>query len=306
MPSDGPATDFETHRPTLKGLAYRMLGTVSEADDVVQDAYLRWHNADRPSIDNPRAWLSTVVSRLCLDRWKEARHRRETYVGPWLPEPLVADAAGPDADETLARDVHFALMLALERLSPLERAAFLLHDVFELDFTQVAAALQRSETACRQLARRARRNVQSARPRFETNPAQGEKLSAAFFRASRAGDTDALSRLLADDVRLHADGGGVRAAALRVIHGADRVSRMFAGLARKRNQPPRWRRAVTVNGLPGWLTVEADGFLQATAVACHDGRITEIYVVRNPAKLDHLAHHVPDSICDTPNGRDDS
>ncbi|WP_203141508.1 sigma-70 family RNA polymerase sigma factor [Marinobacter mangrovi] len=294
--SQGSATDFEAHRPALKGLAYRMLGTVSDAEDVVQEAYLRWHGMDIGGIDNPGAYLSTVVSRLCLDRWKEARHQRETYVGPWLPEPVVLETNDPASIHDLAHDVSFALMLALERLSPLERAAFLLHDVFDMDFRDVAKTLDRSESACRQLAKRARHHVQSARPRFEADPDQGERLAEAFFSASRSGDTQTLLTVLSEHVVLHADGGGIRSAALRLIHGADRISRFFAGVARKKGQPPRWSRRVIINGLPGFLTLEADGMLQVTSVALHDGRITDIYVIRNPNKLDHLAHLVPESL----------
>ncbi|TBW55165.1 RNA polymerase sigma-70 factor [Marinobacter halodurans] len=304
--SQGSATDFETHRPALKGLAYRMLGTVSDAEDVVQEAYLRWHGMDTRGVDSPGTYLSTIVSRLCLDRWKEARHQRETYVGPWLPEPVVHESDGPDAVNDLAHDVSFALMLALERLSPLERAAFLLHDVFEMDFREVAIALDRSESACRQLAKRARHHVQAARPRFEADPDQGERLAEAFFTASRSGDTGTLRAVLAEHVVLHTDGGGIRSAALRLIYGSDRISRFFAGLARKKVYPPRWSRRVTLNGLPGILTLEADGILQATSVALHDGRITNIYVIRNPNKLDHLTHLAPDSMrnaLQTDNGR---
>lgn len=289
--------DFETHRGTLKGLAYRMLGAVSEAEDVVQDAYLRWHNTDRARVENPRAYLSTVVSRLCLDRWKDARRRREAYVGPWLPEPVIEDLATRPHEEDLAHDVSVALMLALERLSPLERAAFLLHDVFDMEFSEVARALDRSEAACRQLAKRARGNVQKARPRFDVAPEENERIAEAFFTASRAGDTAALSSLLAEGAVLHTDGGGVRPAALRLIRGADKVIRFFAGIVlKKRGKPPLWARQVTINGMPGWFTIEADGLPQTTTLAIVNGRITDIYVMRNPNKMDHLARMVPEPV----------
>lgn len=293
--SDTQDRTFETHRSTLKGLAYRMLGTVSEAEDVVQDAYLRWHSTDQARIENPRAYLSTVVSRLCLDHWKEARHRRETYIGPWLPEPLIEDVSARPPEEDLAHDVSVALMLALERLSPLERAAFLLHDVFDMDFSEVARSLERSEAACRQLAKRARGHIQNARPRFDVKPEDNDRLSEAFFKASRAGDTATLSSLLAEGVVLHTDGGGVRSAALRLIRGADKVGRFFAGIAlKKRGKPPKWARQVTINGMPGWLTVEADGLPQTTTLAIVNGRITDIYVMRNPNKMEHLLKMVPE------------
>lgn len=254
-------------------------------------------------MDNPRAYLSTVVSRLCLDLWKEARRHRETYVGPWLPEPLVEDLAVRPAEEHLAHDVSFALMLALERLSPLERAAFLLHDVFDMDFSTVATTLNRSEAACRQLAKRARGHIQNARPRFDVEPEENERITEAFFKASRAGDTATLSSLLANDAILHTDGGGVRSAALRLIRGADKVCRFFAGIAlKKRGKPPLWAQERTINGMPGYLTVEADGLPQTISLAIVNGRITDIYVMRNPNKMDHLAKVVPESLNDHASG----
>lgn len=236
------ATEFERHRAHLTALAYRMLGSVAEAEDAVQDAFLRWHRTDRTGVAEPRAFLARVVTRLCLDRLKAARHRRETYVGPWLSEPLVEDPAlAVPPPEDLARDVSVALMLALERLSPLERAAFLLHDGFDLGFDEIAAALGRSEAACRQLASRARANVQAARSRFAVDAAERTRLAAAFFAASRSGDAVALRDLLATEATLHTDGGGRRRAALNVIAGAGRIARFFAGLARKgRNPTPLW------------------------------------------------------------------
>jgi len=288
------APDFERHRRHLAGLAYRMLGSVAESEDVVQDAYLRWHAADRGAIDNPKAYLTTVIMRLALDRARSAQRRREIYVGPWLPERVVE--AAPPA-EAVAGDASFALMLALERLSPLERAAFLLHDVFDLDFDEVAAALGRSTAACRQFASRARGRVRSARPRFEVDADESRRVADAFFAASRSGDTAALRELLAEAVALHSDGGGRRRAMLRVLTGVDRVSRLFLYIARNgARATARWFRLVAINGLPGWLTVEADGALQATAVEIEDGRIAAIYIVRNPDKLAHLASWVPESL----------
>jgi RNA polymerase sigma-70 factor (ECF subfamily) len=231
---DDRSDQFETHRAHLVGLAYRMLGSVAEAEDAVQDAYLRWHGADRGNVNNPRAFLSKVVTRLCLDRMKSARQRREVYVGPWLPEPLVQDADFvSNPVEHVADDISFALMLALERLSPLERAAFILHDIFELEFDEIATALYRSEATCRQLVRRARAHVAAERPRFTVTPAEGANIAEAFFKASRSGDTAALRDLLADTVLLHTDGGGRKPAALNVIFGAHKVGRYFGGLFRK-------------------------------------------------------------------------
>jgi RNA polymerase sigma-70 factor (ECF subfamily) len=182
---DDRSDPFETHRAHLVGLAYRMLGSVAEAEDAVQDAYLRWHGADRGNVTNPRAFLSKVVTRLCLDRMKSARQRREIYVGPWLPEPLVQDTDFvSNPVEHVTDDISFALMLALERLSPLERAAFILHDIFELAFDEIATALHRREATCRQLVRRARSHVAAERPRFTVNPAEGANIAEAFFKAS--------------------------------------------------------------------------------------------------------------------------
>ncbi len=296
MPEASP--DFEQHRGYLTGLAYRMLGSVAEAEDVVQDGYLRWHDTDRASVDNARAWLSTVVTRLALDRLKSARRRRETYVGPWLPEPLVEDSSGSvDPANDLAEDISFALMLALERLSPLERAAFLLHDVFDMDFEEIAATLDRSAAACRQLASRARSHVRTARPRFHVGPEERAQITDAFLAAARNGDTSTLRRLLAESVTLHSDGGGRKRAALRVLTGVDRICRLYACIARNTGgAPPRWSRQLVINGLPGRLSVEHDGTLQTIAFELVHDRIAAIYVVRNPEKLAHLAHLVPGTV----------
>ena len=184
---------FESHRRALTGLAYRMLGARAEAEDVVQDAYLRWHAADRGSIEEPRRYVSTIVTRLCLDRMKSAHARREIYVGQWLPEPVVDEALDADSASELADDLSVALMLVLERLSPLERASFLLHDVFGLEFADVARALGRGEAACRQLAARARAHIGDGRPRFSASCEEGARLAAAFAAAAQSGDTEALA-----------------------------------------------------------------------------------------------------------------
>ncbi len=286
---------FEEHRSLLTGLAYRMLGSVADAEDVVQDTYLRWHRTDRDSVQNPRAFLSTVVTRLCLDRLKEARHRRETYVGTWLPEPLLAEsAAGETPAEEVAIDASVALMLALERLSPLERAAFLLHDVFDMGFSEVAATLDRDEAACRKLASRARIHVRDSRPRFEVDKAESTRVAEAFFTASRSGDSSQLRAMLAEDAVLSSDGGGKKVAVLRPIEGADRINRFFTVLAKKMGHAmPLWRHSMLINGMPGWVSVEPDGTLQTTALEIADGRVVAIYITRNPEKLRHVAHLVP-------------
>lgn len=291
-PGNGDAAaSFEPHRRRLAGLAYRMLGTVSDAEDVVQDAYLRWHAADRARVDNPRAFLSKTVVRLCLDQLKSARHRREAYVGPWLPEPLIEDASGSDASAglELADDLSVALMMALERLSPLERAAFLLHDVFDQDFTEVAEAIGRNAAACRQLAARARRHVRSARPRFPVSRDEEARIAEAFLAASRGGDVESLGRLLAADATLVSDGGGRKLAALNPIRGRAKLLRFYTGLARKaEHEMPVVLHRGRINGQPGFVTVEPDGTLQTTVLDIRDGAVVAIYVVRNPEKLAHL------------------
>lgn len=279
--SEDAAASFGPLRPKLMRVAYRMLGSVADAEDVLQEAFIRWMEADRRGVREPEAFLRRTVTRLCLDQLKSARRRRETYVGPWLPDPVLEEGG--------EEDVTLPLMLALERLSPLERAAFLLHDVFGLDFEEVATTIQREPAACRQLAARARTHVRAARPRFQVDKQHGLALAEAFFTASRSGDMKALGAMLAADVSVHADGGGKRPAALRPIVGFDAVMRAHERLAvHFRHNGSQLVRATFVNGLPGFVTLEADGELQATALDIEDGKIAAIYVVRNPDKLKHL------------------
>jgi RNA polymerase sigma-70 factor, ECF subfamily len=273
------ATSFEPLRPKLTRVAYRMLGSVQDAEDSVQDAFIRWMNTERSEIHEPEAFLRRMVTRLCLDQLKSARRQRETYIGPWLPDPVV--------EEEEVEDVTLPLMLALERLSPLERAVFLLHDVFGLEFEEVAATIRRDPAACRQLASRAREHVRNARPRFLIEKQRGLALAEAFFTASHSGDMKAISAMLATDVTVHADGGGKRPAATQPIMGFDAVMNLFehlAGLLKK----TKFVRAAFINGLPGFITLEADGELQTTALEIEDGKVAAIYVMRNPDKLRHL------------------
>ncbi|HEX6977988.1 MAG TPA: sigma-70 family RNA polymerase sigma factor [Alphaproteobacteria bacterium] len=275
------AARFDPLRPKLMRIAYRMLGSVADAEDVVQEAFIRWMRTDRSEVREPEAFLRRTVTRLCLDQLKSARRQRETYVGPWLPEPVVED----EAEE----DVTLPLMLALERLSPLERAAFLLHDVFGLGFDEVAATIQRDAAACRQLAARARVHIREARPRFQVEKQRGLELARAFYTASRSGDMKALSTILAADVSLHADGGGKRPAAMEPVIGFDAVMKIHEYLAAQfRTNGSKLLRVGFVNGLPGFITREADGELQTTALDIEDGKVAAIYVVRNPDKLKHL------------------
>lgn len=287
----GPShvADFEAHRRALTGLAYRMLGSRTEAEDVMQDAYLRWHSLDRAEIDEPRRYLATVVTRLCLDRMKSGRARRELYVGQWLPEPVVDEIFDDGVTGDLARDITVALMVLLERLSPLERASFLLHDVFGLDFAEVCRTLGRSKVACRQLAARAREHIAAGRPRFPASSEDGHRLAAAFHQAAISGDVQALVQMLAHDVVLYSDGGGKRIAALNPIHGREKVLRLLEGASRKNAGLATLEvRDATINGLPGFVLRSKDGAIHTIAFDSHDGRITAIYIMRNPDKLRHV------------------
>jgi RNA polymerase sigma-70 factor (ECF subfamily) len=284
------AADFEPHRRHLMAIAYRMLGSLAEAEDAVQEAYLRWRQADRADVESPGAFLSRIVTRLCLDQLKSARSRRETYVGPWLPEPVL-DGEGLDAETAsdYAHDLSIALMLTLERLSPLERAAFLLHDVFEVGFAEIAMTLQRNEAACRQLAARARAHVQASRPRYRPTAEEAAGLLTAFKQAAESGNATALADFLAQDAVLMSDGGGKRAAALNPIHGAENIIRLFEGLARKATPGEFRLRAAPINGMPGFIVAEPGGGVQTIALDIAEGKIAAIYLVRNPDKLRGVA-----------------
>jgi len=280
---DSAAASFDPLRPKLIRIAYRMLGSVADAEDVVQEAFLRWFNADREAVREPKAFLRRVVTRLCLDQLKSARHRRETYLGPWLPEPVV-EAAEHEKD-----DMTLPLMMALERLSPLERAAFLLHDVFGVNFEEIAETIGRDPATCRQLASRARAHVRAARPRFPVPKERGLEIAAAFFTATRSGDMQELRSLLAADVTVFADGGGKRPAATEPIVGFDNVMQLLTLLATVfAEKMSRIVRYGSINGLPGFVTIESDEVLQTTALEIEDGKIVAIYVMRNPDKLQHL------------------
>jgi RNA polymerase sigma-70 factor (ECF subfamily) len=274
------------YRRRLLGLAYRMLGSRSDAEDVVQDAYLRFAGAQ--DVHNPEAFLVTVVTRLCLDRLKSASTQREVYVGPWLPEPVFdAESLSADAATELADDLSFALLLALDRLSPLERAAFLLHDIFEVTFAEIAGMLDRTEPTCRQLAARARRAVRDERPRQTTSADSHARLLTAFIEAIASGDPSRLAGLLRDDAVAVTDGGGRKPAALNPIMGADKVARLFIGLASKNADRDIRIEPAMINGSIGAL-LYMDGELDHSLSMAIDGdRIAAIYIVRNPDKLRH-------------------
>ncbi len=282
------------HARSLRALAYRMLGSRAEAEDIVQEAWLRWSQVDEAGVQHAGAFLSRLVTNLCLDRLGSAAVKREQYVGVWLPEPLLDDAAGwapgPETRTEFAQDVSIAFMLALERLSPLERAAFLLHEVFDLDFEEVGQRLNRSAATCRQLASRARHNVKTDYARREVKDEERTRLFQAFAEAVRTFDVDALAAILADDAVLMADGGGKVSAVSRPLHGGGVVARTFIGFVRLPGNE-HWRLdAISINGLPGCLVIDdkTGQLVQTIALApsiTAPGHIGALYVQRNPDKL---------------------
>lgn len=291
-----PATDvFEEHRPVLTGVAYRMLGRITDAEDVVQEAWLRWSSAGREEVREPRAYLVRITTRLAVDRLRHLRSRREAYVGPWLPEPLTTEEAVgsppvPDAAEraVLADSVSFAVLVVLESLSPLERAVFVLREAFGFPYAEIAAALDRTEPAVRQLAGRARRHVEERKPRYDVDPAERRDLTERFLAAASGGSIGELMALLAPDVRLVSDAGGKAKAALRTIGSADKVGRFLAAVAQEVG--PDWDlRIAEFNGGPAvacFVGGKPDTFLQ---LEVRDGAIQCIYIVRNPDKLSGLS-----------------
>jgi len=286
---------FEDHRIHLLGLAYRMLGEMAAAEDVVQEAWLRWRNAQHRDIRNPRGWLSTIAIRIALDALRSARKRRETYVGPWLPEPILPDdtraftADSPAAHAELASDLSLALLYVLERLSPEERAAFILHDAFDRDYDEIASALGKSEAACRKLVSRARERVRRDHPRQTVSKDQHAQILMKFAQATAMQDGDALGRVFAPDIVFYSDGGGRVPAALKPIFGTDKVQRLILGLMRKSMPSGTATLApLEINGRPG-LVVSVDGAIYSALDIETDGeRIVAVYLLRNPEKLARL------------------
>jgi RNA polymerase sigma-70 factor, ECF subfamily len=278
---------FEAQRGRLVRHAYRMLGEFGEAEDVVQDAFLRWSDAvERTEVDDDAAFLRATVTRLCIDLLRSARARREVYVGPWLPELVIDEGAeDPEAAAALADDVSFALLLALDRLSPLERAAFLLHDVLDVPFAEVAQTLGRAEPAVRQLAARAREHVREARTRPRTSREEALRLRDAFLAAIRNDDPAGLQALLTSDVLFLSDGGGKATAATVPVVGQDNVGKLLVGLARKGAALVRRVELAILNGLPGFVMFDDNGVVQVLAIDVIDGKIGAIYTIRNPDKL---------------------
>jgi RNA polymerase sigma-70 factor (ECF subfamily) len=280
---------FEEYRPVLARLAYRMLGSRGDADDVMQEAYLRWTSSSRKSVKSPRAYLHSIVTNLCIDQRKALDHRKQTYVGPWLPEPIVesAPSGAPDRVE-IAESVSMALLMILEGLSPTERAAYLLRQVFDYPYDEIAEILGKSEPACRQLVSRAEARVLEKRPRFEASPAKVERLTEAFMKACANGDLQGLVQLLAEDAVLYSDGGGKVAAALVPVRGADHIARFFLGVLKK--SPPNMEiRRVRANGQPAILAVVRGQIVILLTFDVVDDRIATCFAVRNPDKLKRVS-----------------
>lgn len=276
---------FDALRPRLFSIAYRMLGTRADAEDVLQDAWLRWHRADPAALQSAEAWLVTVVTRLAIDRLRAAKTEREAYVGWWLPEPLVElDERTPEAAAELAGELSVALLWVLERLSPEERAAFLLRQVFDHDYAEVAALLDKNEAACRQMVHRASERVQQERPRFDVPKDAHRRLIEKFMHAVRSGEREAMKALLADDVQIVGDGGGKVPSFSEILRGADRITNLYWALSKRLADQVVYRMA-QINGEPGLLRY-VEGRLESAQAFVTDGeRIVAIYAVRNPDKL---------------------
>lgn len=283
---------FEEYRSLLEGVAYRMCGVLADAQDVVQETYLRWQSEDHRNIREPRAWLVTVCSRLAMDHLKSARHRRETYVGTWLPEPFLDERnADPAQQARLDDTVSMALMVALEKLTPAERAAFLLHDVFGYGFDDVARILEKSEPSCRKLASRARVAVREGKPRFESTPEEHRRLLEMFFEAAHSGEIGGLKSLLAESVELYSDSGGKVKTAPGVLQGPNAVAKFFVAIWQEKDREPSRIRTVArwYNGRPGVLILWDGQLVAALSLAIEEGRISRIFALRNPEKLEVFA-----------------
>lgn len=280
-----PTSVFEAERGRLTGIAYRMLGTPDDADDVVQETWLRWNRADHASVEEPAAWLTTVASRIAIDRLGSARVRRESYVGPWLPEPLVVDDADPATTVVSDESLTIGFLRVLETLAPVERAVFLLHDVFGYPLTQVAEIVERGDDATRKIASRARGRVRDGRPRVDVDPTDADRLLEAFGAALVEGDVDAFERLLADDVTHWSDGGAARHAARRPVVGAARVARLMINLTHRDLRPTDQIDWIRVNGQRAVYVRRAGEPFMLLLIAWRDGRVVETQSILEPAKL---------------------
>jgi RNA polymerase sigma-70 factor, ECF subfamily len=282
-PGSSTAT-FESLRGRLFGLAYRMLASRADAEDVVQEAYVRWHQASQATVENPEAWLVTTTSRLAIDRLRRLKTEREAYTGPWLPEPIVAHAP-PDRHLELADDLSIAFLTLLERLSPEERAAFLLHDVFEVGYREIASVIEKTEAACRQVVHRARERVRGDRKRFDVDETVKAELLQKFLAAMEARDEAALLALFAPEAAWTADGGGKTAAAPAPVVGNARIARLVIGLREKFWAPNRTIEVVSINGETGLCIRDGERLVATMSIATDGERIFEVYAVVNPEKL---------------------
>ena len=289
-PTDARAAVFTSVRPQLFSIAYRMLGSVGDAEDLVQEAYLRWQEASDGDVRSPRSYLTTIVTRLAINQLRSARVQRESYVGPWLPEPLVTDPAlDPSGAVELAESLSMAMMVLLERLSPIERAVFLLHEVFDFEYPEIAKVVEKSEANCRQILTRARKRLGAPRLRFEAAPADADRLLQRFTQAAQAGDMDGLLALLAEDITLWADGGGkVPGAALKPVRGATAVARFVLGVVRRFVPEGSAVRPAVINGQPGFIAYAGGRPLAALVLGIRGERIWAIYAIGNPDKLQTL------------------
>jgi RNA polymerase sigma factor (sigma-70 family) len=282
---DAATSIFERHRGRLFGLAYRMLGTPADAEDVVHDAWLRLDAQDVAALDDPEAWLVTVTTRLALDRLRRARHEREQYTGPWLPEPLAPEADRPEAVFERGETLTLSFLLLLERLAPEERAAFLLREVFDYSHAEAATMLGIAEDTCRQRVHRAKARLRQDRPRFNVDQDAQNRLLKRFVDAMAAPTLESLRALFAEDAIHISDGGGEVRATLRPLHGADRIARLYLQLARNPAMPGVRYVPATLNGAPALLMQEGDALLAAIWIECDGGRITAIHALRHPRKL---------------------
>jgi RNA polymerase sigma-70 factor (ECF subfamily) len=285
----GSLAVFSQYRALLFSIAYRMLGSVADAEDVLQETFIRWQQGGKEEICSPRSYLVTVISRLCINHLQSARKKREEYPGEWLPEPIVTDPRG-DPLHVLATEesISMGFLLVLERLTPLERAVFLLREVFEYDYTEIAAMLNQTVVNCRQILRRSKLRIHSGRPRFQCSSAKQEHLLREFVKAATAGDMEGLLAILAQDVILHSDGGGRAIAVPHALHGADNVSRAILGSMQRLVPKGLERRLASINGIPGIVAYLDGKPFSILTMDVDDDRVKGIYILTNPEKLAHL------------------
>lgn len=280
---------FNEHRRLLFSLAYRMLGSVADAEDMVQETFLRWQAAGDEEIKAPKAYLSAIITNLCINYLGSARRKREEYIGPWLPEPLITDESqDPMRNIQMADSLSMAFMILLESLTPVERACFLLREVFDYEYEEIALMVGKSEANCRQMVSRARLHIRERRPRFDVSSEMQTRLTGQFMQACASGDLQGLMSLLAEDVSLMSDGGGKVTAARKPVHGADHVARFLTGLVKKAGPARLGIRPTEVNGQPGFITYLDGRLMNVVSLDIADERIRGVYIIVNPDKLRNL------------------